>query len=302
MVLRVLLNSTETITSYPRLHADGTLTSHVATSATARRVAANGSDDSTAYVAATIDSLSTTTQGAHAEGADSITMAASVAVVSGRRYLITDAQNGREVVVVATRGGSLSELYLAEPLPCDIANGSTVKGVAITVALTSTQTNQTGAGYVLFRAVVDGVTREWEEPFRVVRRLTSIALTPTGLTQTYPVVRKLASATDTTLEEAINAAWEVMVSPSLAARGVLDEDIMTDDLVLPMHAAAVVLHLARQWPQASTEYVQRLEATYEQTKQTTWDRIDFITASQDTVTPNVPDPGSQEPRFLRISR
>lgn len=301
-MLRVLLDSAETITSYPRIHADGTLTSHVSTAATARRIGPGAQDAVGSYVAATVDNFSTTTQGAHSEGSDSVTLAGSVSIVAGRRYLITDSTHGREIVVVATRGGNLSTLWIAEPLPCDIANNSTVKGVAITVALTAAQTASVGAGYVLFRATVDGVIREWEEAFRVVRRLTSIVLTPTTLTQTYPVVRKLASATDTTLEEAINAAWEVLIAPALSARGVLDEDIMTDDVVMPMHAAAVVLHLARQWPQASSDYVQRLEQTYEQTKQTTWDRIDFITASQDSVTPDPPDAGSQGPKFMSVSR
>lgn len=301
-MLRVLLNSTETITTYPRLHANGTLMSHVATAATARRIGPGASDDVGTYVAATIDSVSTTTQGAHQEGGENITLNAAQTIVAGRRYLVTDASNGREIVVEATRGGSLTQLWVAEPLPCDIANNSTVKGLEITVALTAAQTATVGSGYVLFRATVDGIVREWEEPFRVVRRITSISLTPTSLTQSYPVVRKLASATDTTLEEAINAAWELMVVPSLAARGVLDEDIMTDDVIMPFHASAVVLHLARQWPQASSEYVARLEQAYEQTKQTTWDRIDFITASQDSVTPDPPTPGSQGPKYMGVSR
>lgn len=302
MALRVLLNSTETITTYPRLHADGTLTSHVATAATARRIGPGASDDVGTYVAATIDPISTTTQGAHQEGDNSITVAQAQSWVAGRRYLVTDATAGREIVVEATRSGSSTELWIAEPLICDIGNGSTVKGVAITVALTAAQTALVGAGYVLFHATVDGVTREWEEPFRVVRRITSIALTPTSLTQAYPIVRKLASATDTTLEEAINAAWHHLVVPALAARGVLDENIMADDVVEPMHGAATVLHLARQWPQASSEYVQRLEQAYEQTKATTWDRIDFLTAPQDAVTPDAPTPGSQGPRYVGITR
>lgn len=298
---RVLLGSTDTITTYPRIPSEGPA-SQIAASATARRIGPTASDATGSYVAATVDPLSTTVQGAHAEGAVSVTLAGAVTVVAGRRYLITDGTTGQEVVVVAVRGGSLSVLSLAEPLPCDIASGSAVAGIAITVALTAAQTANAGAGYVLFRAVIGSVTREWEEAFRVVRRMTSIALTPVALTQTYPVVRKLASAADTTLEEAIRAAWDVVVSPSLAARGVLDEDVMTDDVVLPMHAAAVVLHLARQWPQASAEYIQRLEQSYEQAKQTTWDRIDFATASQDSETPETPEPGSQGPRFLTVSR
>jgi hypothetical protein len=301
-MLRVLLGSTETITTYPRLAADGVLMSHLASSATARRIAPGGSDDVGTYVAATVDSLSTTTQGAHQEGSDHFTVSVAQNWIAGRRYLITDAVHGREIVVVATKSGSSTELWIAEPLVSDIGNNSTVRGIAVTVALTATQTASPGAGYVLFRATVDGVVREWDEPFRVVRRITSIALTPTELTQAYPVVRKLASATDTTLEEAINASWRHVIVPSLAARGILDEDILTDDVVAPMHASATVLHLARQWPQASSEFVSRLEAAYEQTKQTTWDRIDLATAPQDAVTPDVPTPGAQGPRYMGITR
>jgi len=301
-MLRVLLGSTETITTYPRLAADGVLTSHVATSATARRITPTAPDAEGAYVAATVDPLTATTQGAHQEGDNSITTLTAHAWVAGRRYLITDATAGREIVVVATKSGFSTELWMAEPLIADIGNGSTVRGIAVTVALGALQTLSPGAGYVLFRATVDGIVREWTEPFRVVRRITSVALTPTELTQAYPVIRKLASATDTTLEEAINASWRHVVVPSLAARGILDEDILTDDVVSPMHAAATVLHLARQWPQASSEFVTRLEASYEQIKQTTYDRIDLATAAQDEATPDVPTPGAQGPRFMGITR
>lgn len=299
---RVLVGSTDTILSYPRLTADGIVTTGVPSSATARRVTPQVPDASTAYVAATVDSLSTTTQGAHSEGDDSITLAGAVTIVAGRRYLITDASHGKAIVVVASRGGSLSELWLQEPLPCDIATGSTVKGIAVTVALDATQTAEPGAGYVLFRATVDGVVREWDEPFRVVRRITSVALTPTELTQSYPTIRQIASSSDLTLEEAIQASWRMVMVPALAARGILDEDVLTDDVLVPMHAAATLLHLARQWPAAPTEFVDRLAASYEQIKQTTWDRIDLLTAPQDVLTPDVPTPGSQGPRFMRITR
>jgi hypothetical protein len=188
-----------------------------------------------------------------------------------------------------------------EPLPYGVANGSAVKGLAVTVALTADQTAEPGSGYVLFRATVDGVVREWDEAFRVVRRITSVALTTTVLTQSYPVVRQISSNTDLTLEEAINASWSMLVSPALAARGVLDEDVLTDDVLVPMHAAATAYHLARQWPAAPTEFVARLEAAYEQSKVTTYDRIDLAVRSQD-VTPDLPTPGSDGPRYMRLTR
>lgn len=299
---RVLVGSTESILSYPRLVADGLVTTGVPSSATARRVTPQVPDASTAYVAATVDSLSTTTQGATQEGADNISLAGAVTLVAGRRYLIVDANHGKRIVVVSSHSGSSSTLWLQEPLPTSLANGSTVSGMAVTVALTAAQTAEPGAGYVLFRATVDGVVREWDEPLRVVRRITSVALTPTELTQSYPTIRQIASSSDLTLEEAIQASWRMVMVPALAARGILDEDVLTDDVLVPMHAAATVLHLARQWPAAPTEFVDRLAASYEQIKQTTWDRIDLITRPQDEVTPDVPTPGSQGPRFMRITR
>lgn len=300
-MLRVLVGSTESIVSYPRIVADGVAMSGVPSLATARRVPPQAPDASTAYVAATVDSLSTTTQGATAEGADSIALAGAVSIVRGRRYLITDAAHGKRFVVCASNSGSSSTMYLEEPTPYSIANGSTVQGIAVTVALTATQTAEPGSGYVLFRATVDGVVREWDEAFRIVRRITSIALTPTVLTQSYPIVRQVASNTDLTLEEAINASWQLLVSPALAARGVLDEDVITDDVLVPMHAAATAYHLVRQWPAAPADFVQRMHDAYEQAKQTTWDRIDLAVRSQD-VTPDLPTPGSDGPRYMRITR
>lgn len=299
---RVIVGSTESVLSYPRLSADGGISTGVATTATARRIAPQYPDAAGAYVAATIDPLSTTSQGPCLEGDDRIPLAASVAIVAGRRYLVTDSASARPVVVVAARGGTLTTLWLAEPLPCDLGHASTVRGLAVSVALTAAMTDEPGSGYVLFRADVDGVTREWDEPFRVVRRITSIALTPTELTQSYPVVRQIASSSDLTLEEAILASWRMVMIPALAARGILDEDVLTDDVLAPMHAAATVLHLARQWPSAPSEFVDRLGASYEQIKQTTYDRIDLISRSQDEETPDVPTPGSQGPRYMGLTR
>jgi hypothetical protein len=298
---RVLVGSTESIVSYPRLVADGVTVSGVPSSATARRVPPQAPDAFDAYVAATVDALSTTTQGTTQEGADCISLGGSVTIVAGRRYLITDVVHGKQFAVVASQGGTSSTLWVQEPLTSTISNGSAVNGVAVSVALTATQTIEPGSGYVLFRATVDGVVREWDEAFRIVRRITGVALTPTILTQSYPVVRQIASSTDLTLEEAISASWQLVVSPALAARGILDEDVLTDDVLIPMHAAATAYHLARQWPAAPTEFVARIEAAYEQAKQTTYDRIDLAIRSQD-VTPDLPTPGSDGPRYMRLTR
>jgi len=298
-MLRVLKDSTDTIITYPRLSADGLVTTGLPVSATCKRVAPASSD--TSYQSATIDSLSTTVQGAISAGLDSITLAGAVAIVKGRRYLITDATHGRTFVVTATNSGTVSTMYIAEPLEEHISNGSTVKGMAVTIALTAAQTATIGQGFCYFRATVDGVVREWDEPFRVVNRITSIILTPTELTQSYPIIRTINSSTDLSLEEVISATWFHVMVPSLSARGVLDEDVLTDDVLMPMHAAACVMHMAEQWPAAPREFVDRMRENFERVKQTTWDRIDLLTAPQDETAP-IPQPGEQGPRFMRITR
>jgi len=299
---RVLVGSTQTVVSYPRIARDGVVRpSGVATLATARRVAPTDADEATAYVAATVEAVSTTTQGAKQEGDESITLAIAQTIVAGNRYLLIDSVHGRSLVVEATNSGSTTTVYLAEPLLADVANGSAFKGIAVSVALTAAQTSDPGSGYVLFRATVDGVVIEWDEAFRVVRRITSIALTVTELTQIYPVARKLSSSSDTTLEESIEASWRAVMVPLLAAKGILDEDVITDDVLVPLHAIATVLHLARQWPQSDNDYVARLEASYEQTKATTFARIDLAVRGQEE-TPDVPVPGF-EPRIqIRLTR
>ena len=90
---RVLLNSTDSITSYPRIAVDGVVSSGFPASATALRVGPGNKD--TSYQAATIDSLSTTVQGTQAIGAESLTLAGAVTIVAGRKYLVTDATHGR---------------------------------------------------------------------------------------------------------------------------------------------------------------------------------------------------------------
>jgi hypothetical protein len=300
---RILLGTTQSVVSYPRVLRDDVMRlSGVPTSATARRVGQVSRDPETAYVAATIDSLSRTTQGAHQEGGESITLNSAVAIVAGRRYLITDAVHGRSLVVEATKTGTSTEMWLAEPLLANVPGGSAVQGLEVSVALTAAQTSEPGPGYVLFRATVDGIVTEWDEAFRVVRRITSIALTTTTLQHLYPVVRRLASSTDTTLEESIGAAWQAMVSPWLAAIGILDEDIITDDVLIPVHAAAVVLHLANQWPAADVAFVERLQASYEQAKQTTKDRVDLAIRSQLEATPDPPSPNNEPKQKIMVTR
>ena len=131
---RILLGTTQEIVSYPRLSPDGLVTG-VPSSVTARRVPTVYEDGVDEYQAVTVDALSTTLSAVALEGDESLTLAGSVTVVAGRRYLVTDANTLRKIEVTPTNSGSVSTLYLSEPLPCGVANGSALNGIGGPVPL-----------------------------------------------------------------------------------------------------------------------------------------------------------------------
>lgn len=297
MEQKLLRASTQTLVAYPRL-APQRLLLATPTSATVRLLtpASQGST----YDPATVDSLSTTTQGAHAEGQDHVTLAGSVALVANRRYLISPG-SGRLLDVRALEGGTTNTLYTAEPLPCDVPNGSTVKGWACTIALTAAQTDVVGDALALFRAVISGTTYEWSETFRIVNRITSPRLTPTMLTHAYPILASMRDTNDIDYEEIIQSTWEHRIIPAMAAKGILDEDVISDEALIPWHAAACVLQLVEPDPRFSSDFVGRMRELYEQQQTTTFARADFAVRGQDEVSAR--DTGAEK-KFdaMRITR
>ena len=298
MERKILRASTQTLTSYPRLAPNGLLLLPP-TSVTVKVLTPSSTPNT--YVAGTVDSLSTTTQGAHAEGDDHVTLAASVAIVAGRRYLIEIDGGGRHLDVEALAGGTTNTLRTAEPLPCAVGNGSPVRGWACSIALTAAETDQIGDALALFRAVISGQTYEWSESFRIVNRITSPRLNPTDLTHAYPILSSLRDTNDLDYEALIGAAWEHRVVPLLAAKGILDEDVISDEALVPLHAAAAVLHIVEPDPRFSTDFVNRLRETYDRVTQTTFARVDLAVRAQDD---NTPRNTGAEPKlgFLRAVR
>ena len=280
MEQKILRASTQTLIGYPRLAPQRLLLAQP-TSATVKLLmpAVQG----TTYDAATVDTLSTTTQGAHSEGQDHVTLSASVALVAGRRYLI-EPGGGRFLDVQALQGGTTNQLWTAEPLPCDVPNGSAVRGWAVSIALTAAQTNQVGDALGLFRAIISGTTYEWSESFRVVNRITSPRLTPTMLTHAYPILSSLRDTNDLDYEETIQATWEHRIVPALAAKGILDENVISDEALVPWHAAACVLHLVEPDPRFPSDFVERMRASCEAQQTTTLARVDFAVRAQDEAT------------------
>lgn len=278
---RILRASTQTLISYPRLHPAAVVLGQPSSATVLLQTPAV---QETTYSAAVADSLSTTTQGAHQEGDDHITLAGSVALVAGRRYLIALA-NGRNIEVEALEGGTTNTLYTAEPLPCDIANGSAVKGFAVTKALSAAQTDQVGDALALWRATVNGTVYEWSESFRIVNKITSPRLTPTRLTHAYPLMSSMRDTNDIDYEAIIDAAWDHRVVPLLAARKILDEDVISDEALVPLHALACMLHIVEPNPRFPTDYVDRLRQQFDKVVETTFARVDFAVRDQTDLTP-----------------
>jgi hypothetical protein len=287
---RVLLGSTESIASYPKMNAGG-LVLGVPSSATALRVTEANRD--TVYQNATIDSLSATVIQYQEADTDAIMLSSSVTIVKGNRYLVTDALTGARFEVIAAKSGSSNVLQTEEPLPCEINAGSTVNGLAVSIALTTAMTEKPCSGYVLFRATVDGIVREWDESFRVVRRITGIALSSSMIPRFYPVVRQIVPADDHNFEESITAAWDLEVVPLLSVKGILDEDIITDDVIVPLHAAATIRHLLTNHLAAPPDFVARFEQHYEQIKNNFIARVDLSIRDQEQSIPEVPAPNQE---------
>ena len=247
-----------------------------------------------------------TTSGATAEGSTTILLQYPITARLGAQILILDPDTSESLIVESAGLPDSSTLTLREPLPRAVPDGCTVSVIDVAVDLPSTAVDEVHAGehgIVVFTATVDGKLVRWEESFRIVRRVSSVVLTPTRLTQLYPSVRGLRGTSDVDYEEAIQAAWDVVVVPLLAAKGVLHEDIITDDVIEPLHAIATVLHLARQWRGVEADYVARLEASYEQVKTTTFARIDLAIRDQADETPAEVAPGSEPNRgIMRVRR
>lgn len=295
---RILKDATTTLVSYPRIDAGDFVLGVPSTPEVRIGTAADAlPDEAAAWPTGTVDPVSTTVTTAAVIGDTSIAVA-SAAWVKGRRYLLADVDG--VMVVTADKTVTGTTLYLTEPLERAVSTSATVKGWAITKALTAAQTALVGNGVAVFRAVVDGVTISWSHAFRVVRRMVVIPLTGADLTAAYPLVHSLKPATQT-LDEAIDAAWAYRLLPTLLAKGVREEDIVDAEVLRPLLALACVLHLAVLSRSADPTWRDGLIADYERLTATTFSRVDWHDEPQDADPPA--DPTQTRRRMgLRISR
>lgn len=218
--------------------------------------------------------------------------------VKGRKYLVRHLDNTSIVVSAQTVTGNI--LYLAEPLERAVATSAVVSGFAITKALTTAQTDLVGNAVAILRAVVGGITYSWAHAFRIVRRLVVIPLTGDDLTAAYPVVHSMLPETQS-LEEVINAAWQMRLLPKLAAKNVLEEDIVDAEVLRPLLALACLAHLVAQSRTADATWRDSINADFDRLVETTMSRRDWHDEPQDVDPPLAPDPIRRR-MGLRVSR
>lgn len=209
--------------------------------------------------------------------------------------------------LVESTANTTNTIYLKEPMTADIvldANINTrVQGFYGETQLTLAQTAQLGRGVIQWRMLWGNAYHIWNQPIRIVRAYAYSTLTPDSLTSSYPVVRNLRSASDDNMEETIAAAWNHEVAPWLHGRGIREEDIVSAEVLEPLHALACVLHLARQREDVSSDFYGRLNDRYEQLKATTLESVDWFTTSQSTETPPIVDvPHSQSGNTILLRR
>lgn len=294
--------SSPTIWTHPRVRFGvGGVTGGLTTAGAVASVSIGGTEVPSADLTDQDTSQAEELTAAASEGDTTITVSAGLSCERGDQLTLDDDGDMTHVEVRAKP--SSTTITLAEPLPRDIANGAGVYLTRLGVTLASGWVAEDYAGQTgiaIFEATLSDASPEarkvrWEESFRIVRRVTTIALTPSLLTKLYPSVRGLRSTSDVDYEEAIEASWLAVIEPMLAAKGILHEDIITDDVIVPVHALATVLHLARQARSVEPDYVARMAEHYEQTKATLFQRIDLAIRSQDDELPAPLDPGGETP-------
>lgn len=163
---------------------------------------------------ATVDAVSASTSAAAKEGDNTLTFASDPTATAGRLYPLSHSTFKPFLVEVVSSG---TTTVLARPLTRDIPSGATFKGVAITKALTATQTAEVGVSVAYWRATLDGVQRTWVQRFHVWPRAFAQRLTPPELLRRAPEVEQLRNAEDTTLTELIASGYEWLVDDLEAA-------------------------------------------------------------------------------------
>lgn len=282
----ILLDSTESLVMYPR-GGEGRGFLGVASAATVRvqtpSTAIPDSGD-----AASVDSVSSSTNAAANEGDTSLSFAADPTATKGRQYLLTTPE-GDELIVTCKKSGTT--FYLTEPLAMDVGSGATLEGLAITHALTTDETSQTGLGLARVTATIGGVDYTWDHTFRIVAVGYGYTLTPEALFTRYDIARNLLPPHDETGSETIESAWTDLLEPYLAQDGIHSHRIKGWEALEPVHALACVAWLTRNNQATPREEASGWMQDFQDLYATVISSRDNWVVSEDTGTEAPPDDG-----------
>lgn len=237
---QITKDSTETLVTYPPFDSDGLFQASAADvriRTPAESITAEGSE-----LTCTINATDTTLSSAAARGDTSLTVASGTGLVRQEYYLVEDGGNRFPVFVSEFSG---TTVYIDGELKFPISNGAAFKGLSIKRALTSAQTSIDGrTGLAKFRATLNGVQREWDQWFEVVRQTFPLTLSAAKLLRRGDV-RRMYEREDVGMRQVIEDAWEQTLRRKLRAANMLEENINTPTEIEPAHVEAVILHLLR---------------------------------------------------------
>ena len=260
-----------TLVAYPPEHLRGTVSA-----ATVRIGTPNVSMPDTG-TAATVSTLDTSTDAAASRGARTISVASATGATAGRKILIGDLESELESISGTT-------LTLRLPLPLDVASGTTVKGLDISIALDTTDTAQAGNALAIWTVG----TEDWTQPFVVAYRSVAYGLDAVGLRIRYPVIDRL-SGRDADLSDSIEGAWLTELEPHLLANELKPENIISWAAIDDWHAAAVVYRTALNAPRLTQEAVDTWHTNLSTARSRALDSRRFWYSETDEISGDQPD-------------
>lgn len=240
-------------------------------------------------VAGVVDSVSGVVADVTPRGMSAIELAAPVAVVRGRRYLVVDSTTGARIVVESTETKTTDIVVLQSPLPVEVAAGALFLGYACTFPLTSSQVGITlGRGGCTWEATIAGRVVAWAQDWRVARRAVAYSLTATDVDQMSSYAKGMKPAGDDDWTESLRTSWWLYVAPALAAKGVAVERIVSWEVLNPWHLAALEHHLATTIPEAEADIRAEKKAAMVEARDLALSSFRMWIDDSDTMTPADP--------------
>lgn len=168
------------------------------------------------------------------------------AFVKGRAYLVVDATTGDAFTVVCNESAS-ETIRLRDPLPRDVASGSTVTGLACFYAMTADQTASVGRGVAEWSIGVDGgEVLTWRQDLRIVTALPSPPINAAELAHLSSYAKRMQPPDDADFSATLSTAWRLHLLPAMLQAGISPERIISWEAIASWVIAAIEYTLSRE--------------------------------------------------------